>query len=604
MAVCTSSFPASVSPSHHDLPPRAGSSPSPSPAPAPPRHPSPGRSSSTLPVTAKGNMIPLDPTSVVANGQSVLLAAATVPLSTTRPDIARFIGLGMLSICISATRSPAEEVCAGIEDVARPLAEGSLTDGCGDRKDGAGSERVDLLVLPLVPCSQSEEEEEEEEEEEIHIYHETLRQSLIRKVPGAKLGLAVLPVNDLIPAATPENEEPAGRSAAIGKRTGAGWVLTAKIVGALASMGYCFDDVKMVARLVGENVKTVRSMSSSRTGTSTSTDIALTEEASQEGLENLIRDMLVRLLQPNLEGTAGIRVNSNEPVLLLNVHAPTTDLQIQSLLTRTITQFHDTYHIKPVRVYAGDYHIRDPDRGGDGSEKNDFSISILNVVNTNIGGPSMIQLLDEPCGAEGWRVGVTKEEWETCDGSIAAVVELGMRNWQTGLDRLVDVKPMRLASTRGDDGSFDHTERLGHEAEEGVLCTGARQRRVTGDETADPNGGKTSAAEDGEEDSMGRETVDTGKKYQEEAKEQDASETMETEPGADQVETAVEPDENSGKSGSNEAMNKDAEQVKKGSEHTLPVSPGSVSPASGEGYEIVDREQTLIDMVFSHAERR
>ncbi|ERF76007.1 hypothetical protein EPUS_08261 [Endocarpon pusillum Z07020] len=601
MAVCTSSFLASDSPSHHDLPPRAGSSPSPSPAP--PRPLSPGRSSSSFPVSAKGNVIPFDPASLIANGQSVLLAA-TVPLSTTRPDVARFIGLGMLSTCIAATRSPAEEVCVGIEDVARPLAEGSL-DGCGDRKDGAGSERVDLLVLSLVPCSQSEEEEEEEEEEkeEIHFYHETLRQILTRKIPGAKLGLAVLPVNDLIPATRPENEAPTGRSAAIGKGTGAGWVLTAKIAGALASMGYCFDDVKTVARLVGENVRTVRSMSSSSTGTST--DIALTEEASQKGLENLIRDMLVRLLQPNLEGTAGIRVNSNEPVLLLNVHAPTTDLQIQSLSTRTIAQLYDTYHIKPVRVYAGDYHIRDPDRDGDGREKNDFSISILNVVNTNIGGPSMIQLLDEPCGADGWRVGVTKEEWETCDGSITAVVELGMRNWQTSLDRLVDVKSVRLASTRGDDGSFDHTKRLGHEADEGVLCTGARQRQVAGDETADPNWGETSAAEDEEEDSMKREMVDTGKQYQEEAKEQDASETKETEPGADQVETVVEPDEKSGKSGSNDdAMNKDAEQGKKGSEHTLPVSPGSVSPASGEEYEIVDREQTLIDMVFSHAERR
>ena len=586
MAVCTSSFLASVSPSHHDLPPRSGSSPSPSPAP--PRPVSPGRSSSSFPVSAKGNIIPFDPGRLIANGQSVLLAA-TAPLSTTGPDIARFIGLGMLSTYISTTGSPAEERSAGIEDVARPLVKGGL-DGCRDRKDGVGSERVDLLVLPLVPCPKGDEDDEEEEEregeeKEIHAYHETLRQSLTRKVPGAKLGLEVLPVNDLIPAATPENEEPAGGSAGTGKGPGAGWVLTAKIVGALASMGYCFDDVKTVARLVGENVRTVSSMSSSSTGTST--DIALTEEVSQKGLGNLIRDMLVRLLQPNLEGTAGIRVNSNEPVLLLNVHAPTTALQIQTLLTRTIAQLHETYHIKPVRVYTGDYHIRDPEREGDGREKKDFSISILNVVNTNIGGPSMIQLLDEPCGAEGWRVGVTKEEWETCDGSIAAVVQLGMRNWEASVDRLEDVKSMRLASTQGDDGNFDHTERLGHEAEKAVPFTGAQQQQIADDEAADSEGGEISAAED-----------------KEEATEQNASQIEKSKAGVDQLETVVEPDKKPGESGSNEAMNKEIEQVKKGSEHTPPVSPSSVSSAFGEGYEIVDRERTLIDMIFSHAERR
>jgi dihydroxyacetone kinase len=41
-----------------------------------------------------------------------------------------------------------------------------------------------------------------------------------------------------------------------------------------------------------------------------------------------------------------------------------------------------------------------------------FSISILNVVNTNIGGPSMIRLLDDPCEAAGWTAPIRKETWE------------------------------------------------------------------------------------------------------------------------------------------------------------------------------------------------
>lgn len=41
-----------------------------------------------------------------------------------------------------------------------------------------------------------------------------------------------------------------------------------------------------------------------------------------------------------------------------------------------------------------------------------FSISLLNVVNTDIGGPSMIQLLDYPCEATGWSAPIQKTTWE------------------------------------------------------------------------------------------------------------------------------------------------------------------------------------------------
>lgn len=41
-----------------------------------------------------------------------------------------------------------------------------------------------------------------------------------------------------------------------------------------------------------------------------------------------------------------------------------------------------------------------------------FSISLLNVVNTDIGGPSMIELLDYPCEATGWSSPIAKTTWE------------------------------------------------------------------------------------------------------------------------------------------------------------------------------------------------
>jgi len=41
-----------------------------------------------------------------------------------------------------------------------------------------------------------------------------------------------------------------------------------------------------------------------------------------------------------------------------------------------------------------------------------FSITLLNVVNTDIGGPSMIELLDYPCEATGWSSPISKRTWE------------------------------------------------------------------------------------------------------------------------------------------------------------------------------------------------
>jgi dihydroxyacetone kinase len=41
-----------------------------------------------------------------------------------------------------------------------------------------------------------------------------------------------------------------------------------------------------------------------------------------------------------------------------------------------------------------------------------FSITLLNVVNTDIGGPSMLELLDAPSEVPGWSAPIQKTSWE------------------------------------------------------------------------------------------------------------------------------------------------------------------------------------------------
>lgn len=86
-----------------------------------------------------------------------------------------------------------------------------------------------------------------------------------------------------------------------------------------------------------------------------------------------------------------------------------------------------------------------------------FSISLLNVVNTNLGGPSMLQLLDAPSEAAGWAAPIRKETWEANSNETrehAGVAEEETKpsglKWDpkgtkasltTGLERVITAEP-------------------------------------------------------------------------------------------------------------------------------------------------------------------
>jgi dihydroxyacetone kinase len=121
-------------------------------------------------------------------------------------------------------------------------------------------------------------------------------------------------------------------------------------------------------------------------------------------LPELVKMMLRNLLDQKDENRAYLNVNSNEVVLLINNLGGVSVLELGGITAEVVKQLADDWNIKPVRILSGTFMTSLNGLG--------FSISILNVVNTDIGGPSMLQLLDSPAEAVGWTAPITKETWE------------------------------------------------------------------------------------------------------------------------------------------------------------------------------------------------
>ena len=201
--------------------------------------------------------------------------------------------------------------------------------------------------------------------------------------------------------------------------TGAGLMLVAKACDALNNLGYD-DEIAKVCNLVARNLMTVDSLQ-----VMGHVGVAVGLEMEQEDLENCTSDgfrisdigrivylMLKGMLDPQVSRSRSVRVNSNEPILLVNIKRPKTDwrqmgrIMVNKIVDEAIWQLHHDWNICPVRVYAGAFVPAWSSSGGEG-----FSISLLNVVNTDIGGPSMVQLLDMPCEAPEWNGFLRKEVW-------------------------------------------------------------------------------------------------------------------------------------------------------------------------------------------------
>ncbi|PMD59246.1 dihydroxyacetone kinase [Hyaloscypha bicolor E] len=217
-----------------------------------------------------------------------------------------------------------------------------------------------------------------------------------------------------------------GRIAAgkVGRRGIAGTVLVHKISGALAARGASLEDVYKVAKLTADNLVSVGASLDhvhvpGRAPPDPKSDENLATEEVEIGmgihnepgsgraivdLPELVSRMLAQMLDWKDEDRAFLKVNSNEVVLLINNLGGVSVLELGGITAEVVGQLEKTYNIKPVRILAGTYMTSLNGLG--------FSISILNVVNTDIGGPSMLQLLDAASEAAGWAAPIKKETWE------------------------------------------------------------------------------------------------------------------------------------------------------------------------------------------------
>ncbi|KPI38573.1 Dihydroxyacetone kinase [Cyphellophora attinorum] len=173
-------------------------------------------------------------------------------------------------------------------------------------------------------------------------------------------------------------------------------VLPMKICGALAAMGYDSGSVHKVGRIVRNNMMTVDAPAS---------DKPLAFSAIKAEVEN----MLTALFKPDEKRVRTVHFNSNEPVLLINDFGRCGGVKLGSIVTEVLEQLQQKYNTWPVRVYAGSF------IEGDAADGPEFCVTLLNVQNPDIGGPSMIQLLDHPCNTLGWNGCMRREVWNGRD---------------------------------------------------------------------------------------------------------------------------------------------------------------------------------------------
>lgn len=207
----------------------------------------------------------------------------------------------------------------------------------------------------------------------------------------------------------------------VGRRGIAGTVLVHKISAALAAQNRPLDEVVKVARLTAQNLVSVGASLShvhvpgrreDETGTLGPQEIELGMGIHNEAgsgretveLPALVAKMLAQLLDQSDKDRAFLNVNSNEVVLLINNLGGVSVLELGGITTEVVQQLNKDYGIQPVRTLSGTYMTSLNGQG--------FSISLLNVVNTDIGGPSMIELLDYPSEAAGWAAPIGKQTWE------------------------------------------------------------------------------------------------------------------------------------------------------------------------------------------------
>jgi len=173
-------------------------------------------------------------------------------------------------------------------------------------------------------------------------------------------------------------------------KTSTDTLLSTKITSVLRNWGYTEAEQRKVGSLVAAN-----------TVHATTTCIPKNESGSD--VDGGVGALIDSLLDPNALEERCLRLNSNEIVLL--IQTPKTVDRIKDGVLDLLRE----RGIRPVRVY-----VRVVDSTEESEEET--GASLLNVVNTDIGGPGMVQLLDAAFHGEEWKEDlVLKEAWNGFD---------------------------------------------------------------------------------------------------------------------------------------------------------------------------------------------
>ena len=186
-------------------------------------------------------------------------------------------------------------------------------------------------------------------------------------------------------------------------------VLTSALTTSLITLAYDPYLIQRAAHLCTSNTHTVEV----RLPTSSSTPLST---AASHAVESLFDHLQ----------TQNVRVNTNEPVLLINSLGGLDGADLHEVSDAAASALRDEcYHVRPVRIYAGLFTSAEEGNRG-------FALCFLNVVNTDIGGPGMVSLLDvadwQGRGAgrsEKWEGGgwdcVERVEWNVKDAGYEEV---------------------------------------------------------------------------------------------------------------------------------------------------------------------------------------
>ena len=156
-------------------------------------------------------------------------------------------------------------------------------------------------------------------------------------------------------------------------------LLVEKISSALSAAGYGEDAVGKVSRLINTNTVEARGLTVKAFTATIPEQVDLSSQT--------------EALDPESLRARNIYLNSNEPVVLLNVSDTDTAISEVHSLKKGLLAMLKSKNIRPVRVYVRKVSDIDTEQ---------FGFCLLNVVNTDIGGPSMIQLLDSSFHNEDW----------------------------------------------------------------------------------------------------------------------------------------------------------------------------------------------------------